>query len=71
LHEQHSVLAETELDAATGAGPQVIAVSGSGGVLDGGDETDRRSGRWISYADVRVNAEVTSAQVAERRLRVP
>jgi hypothetical protein len=59
--------------AVTGADPGVIAVSGSGGVLDGGDEADRRpgSGRWISYADVLVNAQVTSVQVSERRLRVP
>jgi hypothetical protein len=28
-------------------------------------------GRWISYADVRVNAQVTSVRVCERRLRVP
>jgi hypothetical protein len=57
----------------TGADPQIIVVSGSGCVLDGGDEPGRRpkSGRWISYADVRVNARVTSVQVSERRLRVP
>jgi hypothetical protein len=57
--------------AVTGAGAQVIAVSGSGGVLDDRDETRRRpgSGRWISYADVRVSAQVTSVRVAERRLR--
>jgi hypothetical protein len=59
--------------AVTGAGAQVIAVSGSGGVFDDGDETRRRpgSGRWISYADVRDSAQVTSVRVAERRLRVP
>ena len=60
-------------DRVTSADPQIIAVGDSGGVLDGGDETHRRpdSGRWISYADVRVNAQVTSVRVAERRLRVP
>jgi len=51
----------------------VIAVSGSGGVLDDGDEAERRpdSGRWISYADVWVNAQVTAVQVSGRRLPVP
>ena len=60
-------------DRVTSADPQIIAVGGSGGVLDGGDQTDRRpdSGRWISYADVRVNAQVTSVQVSGRRLSVP
>lgn len=60
-------------DAVAGADPQVIVVGGSGGVLDDGYTVDRRpgSGRWISYADVRVNAQVASVQVSERRLRVP
>lgn len=60
-------------DAVTGADPQVIAVNCSGGVLDGCDEPDRwpDSGRWISYADVRVNAQVTSVQVFDRWLIVP
>jgi len=59
--------------AVAGADPRIMVVSGSGGVLDGGDEPGRRSGsgRWISYADLRVNAQVTSVQVAERQLRVP
>jgi hypothetical protein len=60
-------------DAVTGADPQVIIVNGSGGVLDDGDEPDRRPdhGRWINYADVWVNAQVTSVQVSDRWLRVP
>ena len=60
-------------EAVTAADPRVIVVSGSGGVLDGGDEPDRRpdNGRWISYADVRVNAQVTSVRVSDRELRVP
>jgi len=60
-------------DAVTSADPQVIIVNGSGGVRDGGDEPDRRpdSGRWINYADVRVNAQVTSVEVFDRWLRVP
>lgn len=60
-------------DAVTGADPQVIVINGSGGVLDDGDEPDRRpdSGRWISYADVWVNAQVTSVQVSDRWLSVP
>ena len=62
-----------ERDAVTRADPQVIVVNGSGGVHDDGGEAERRpgSGRWISYADVRVNAQVTSVQVSDRWLRVP
>ena len=42
-------------------------------MLDDGDEAVRRpgSGRWINYADVRVNAQVASVQVSDRWLRVP
>jgi hypothetical protein len=60
-------------DVVTGADPQVIAVNGRGGVLDGGDEPDRRpdNGRWVSHADVRVNAQVTSVQVSGRWRSVP
>jgi hypothetical protein len=44
-------------DAVTGVHPKVIVVGGSGGMLDDGDESGRRagSGRWVSYADVRVS----------------
>ena len=54
-------------DALTAAGPRVNVTSGSSGVLDDGDEADRRpdNGRWISYADVRVNPQETSVQVPE------
>jgi len=50
-----------------------MAVTGSGGASDGGDGTGRwpQSKRWISYAELRVNAQVTSVQVAERLLDVP
>jgi hypothetical protein len=50
-----------------------MTVSGSGGVSDDGDGTGRwpQSERWISYAELRVNAQVTSVQVAERLLVVP
>ena len=60
-------------DTVTGADPQIMVVNGSGGVLDDGDEPDRRPdrGRWISHADVRVNAQVTSVQVCDRWLSVP
>jgi hypothetical protein len=60
-------------DAVTGADPQVIVVNGIGGVLDHDDDPDGRpdGGRWISYADVRVNAQVMSARVFDRWLRVP
>jgi hypothetical protein len=52
---------------------EVIVVSGRGGVLDDNDQTDPRpgTGRWISYADVRVNAQVTSVQVSSRLVHVP
>lgn len=55
------------------ADPRVMAVSGSGGVLDDGAGTGRRpqSERWINYAALRVTAQVTSVQVAERLLVVP
>ncbi len=60
-------------DAVTGTDPSVIAVSGSGGTRDGGDDPDRQPdyGRWISYADVRVSAQVTYVQLSDRRLPVP
>lgn len=59
--------------AVLGADPRVMAVSGSGGVFDDGGGTGRssQSERWISYAELRVNAQVTSVQVAERLLVVP
>lgn len=60
-------------DAALGAKQRVMAVSGGGGVLDGGDGTDSwsREGGWISYAELRVSAQVTSVQVGDRLLPVP
>jgi hypothetical protein len=59
--------------ALTGADPGVIVVNGTGGVLDDRGDVDRRPdrGRWINYAEVRVNADVTSVQVYDRMLRVP
>lgn len=56
-----------------GADPRVMAIGGSGGVLDDGDGADRshQSGRWISYAALRVTARVMSVQVDERLLAVP
>jgi hypothetical protein len=61
------------LGSETGVDPQVMALSGSGGVLDDGDGPAGwpQSKRWISYADLRVNAQVTSVQAAERLLVVP
>ena len=55
------------------ADPRVMVVSGSGGVLDDGAGTGRgpQSERWINHAALRVTAEVTSVQVAERLLVVP
>ena len=60
-------------DVVTGADPRAIVVNGGGGVLDDGDGTARRGrrGRWISYAETRVNAQVASVQVADRLLLVP
>jgi hypothetical protein len=60
-------------DAVTGADPQVIVVSGGGRVRDdrGKDHLRPDSEQWISYTDVRVNAQVTSVRVSGRSLRVP
>jgi hypothetical protein len=57
-------------EAVQGADPGVMAASGSGGVFDGGDGS-RWSPRWISYAVLRVNAQVRSVHAAERLLVVP
>lgn len=56
-----------------GADRRVMGVSGGGGVLDDGDGTGRppQGGRWISHATLRVTAQVTSVQVAERVRVVP
>jgi hypothetical protein len=48
-----------------------VVVQGSGGVAD---DTGRRmpwSGRWISYAELRVSASATSVHVGDRVLPVP
>lgn len=60
-------------EAVQGAEPRVMAVSGSGGVLDDGAGTGRwpQRERWINYAELRVNAQVKSVHVAERLLAVP
>ena len=52
-----------------GGDPGPMAVGGGGGVHDGGTGTG--AGRWISTADVRVNAEVNVIVVADRELAVP
>ena len=55
-----------------GADLRVMTVSEQGGVSGGGNGTSRRkSTSWISYAELRVTAQVTSVQIAERRLVVP
>lgn len=53
--------------------PSVMAVSGSGGVRDGGDGISpwSKDGGWISHAELRVSAQVTSVKVADRLLAVP
>jgi hypothetical protein len=59
--------------AGIGPAPGVLVVEGSGGVRDGG--ADPRpwpwSGRWISYATVRVTADVAAVRIADRLLPVP
>lgn len=59
--------------AVTGADPRAMVVNGNGGVHDDGDGTGQwpRSGRLINYAEVRVNAQVASVEVADRLLFVP
>jgi hypothetical protein len=54
-----------------GVDPRVMASNWRGGSSDGGDGTGPSPPRWISYAEVRVNAEVTSVRVADRLLVVP
>ena len=54
-----------------GVDPRVMASTGSGGVSDGGDGTGPSPPRWINYAELRVNADVTSVRVAGRLLVVP
>jgi hypothetical protein len=73
LADRPTVLPRSGSGDATGADPKAIVVNGSGGVLDNGDGTAGRgrSGRWISYAEVRVSARVASLQVADRLLLVP
>jgi hypothetical protein len=60
------------LGSEAGADLRVMTVSGMGGVSDGRDRTGRwTSKRWISYAELRVTAQVTSVQISERLLVVP
>lgn len=58
---------------AFGVDPRMLTVEGGGGVRDDGGRPGRWpwSGRWISYALVRVNAEVASVGVRGRDLDVP
>lgn len=60
-------------DAGIGAAPPNLVVAGSGGVHDDGGQTGRWpwSGRWISYAIVRVDAQVASVRITDRLLPVP
>jgi hypothetical protein len=59
--------------ATTGADARIMVVDGGGGVLDSGGNADRWpwSGRWISYATVRVSGQVTSGRTSDRDLPVP
>lgn len=61
-------------EAVQGVDPRAVGVIVSGGgVLDdcGGSGGFRRRERWISYAELRVNAQVTSVRVGGRELVVP
>lgn len=51
----------------------MVAIEGGGGVHDSQGGADRWpwSGRWISYAVLRVSAEVASLAVDGRELLVP
>ncbi len=55
------------------ADPKVLSVEGCGGVHDDLAGADRWpwSGRWINYAEVRVNAQVVSIRNRDRLLPVP
>ena len=55
------------------ADPRVLSVEGCGGVHDHRGKADRWpwSGRWISYAEVRVNAQVMTIRTGGRLVPVP
>ncbi|MBR7743126.1 hypothetical protein KC207_07465 [Phycicoccus sp. BSK3Z-2] len=54
-----------------GVDPRVFVIGGGGGVsVPGSGQWPRRS-RWISYVDIRVNADVVSIVVDGRRIPVP
>lgn len=56
----------------TGVDPRVLALDGSGGVLDSGATWfGSIRGRWINHAIVRVNADVTRLVVGDRQIEVP
>jgi hypothetical protein len=59
--------------AGIGADARIMVVDGGGGVLDSGGKADRWpwSGRWISYAIVRVSGQVAVVRTADRELLVP
>jgi hypothetical protein len=61
------------LESEAGVDPRVVAVSSSGGVSDDASRTGGRPQRKrrISYAELRVTAQVASVHVAERVLAVP
>lgn len=56
-----------------GVDPRIVTVEGGGGVRDHGGRPGRWpwSGRWISYAVVRVNGEVASVGAKGRDIDVP
>ena len=54
-----------------GVDPRVLTSTWRGGSSDGGDGTGPSPPRWISWAELQVNAEVTSVRVADRLLAVP
>ena len=56
---------------AHGVDPRLCAIDGGGGVSAVGSRRWPRRRRWISYVDVRVNADVVSMDVDGRRVAVP
>ncbi|NHA70085.1 hypothetical protein [Phycicoccus flavus] len=56
---------------AQGVDPRMFAIGGGGGVSAAGSGRWPWRSRWISYVDVRVNAEVVSMDVDGRRVAVP
>ncbi|MEA2656730.1 MAG: hypothetical protein QOI23_2095 [Chloroflexota bacterium] len=75
LADRPAVLSGTSLlgtDVPVSSNSRVITSSGAGGVLDTyGQHEPSDGGRWISYAVLRVSAEVVFVEAMDRRMSVP